>query len=67
MAQNISCPECHEGFGKDVESPYHMCCDNCGTEFYNENGYEVDIKGNEIKDDAEYEEQAHKAYYSKHL
>ena len=40
MAQNISCPECHEGFGKDVENPYHMCCDNCGTEFYNQRGYE---------------------------
>lgn len=67
MAQDVSCPNCHQGFGKDKENPYHKTCDVCGTEFYNENGYEVDIEGNEIEDDAEYEEQAHKAYYNKHL
>ncbi len=62
MAQNISCPECHEGFGKDVENPFHMCCDNCGHEFYNQRGYVEE-------DDQETDEEqaAHSAFAHKHL
>jgi|TARA_R110000772_G_scaffold249721_1_gene364236 hypothetical protein len=60
MAQNISCPECHEGFGKDVENPYHMCCDNCGTEFYNQRGYEENEESDE-------EQAAHLAFARKNL
>ena len=42
MASNISCPNCHEGFGKDKENPKNMECDNCGEEFTNDYGYEED-------------------------
>lgn len=42
MASNISCPNCHEGFGKDKENPKKMYCDNCGEEWTNHYGYEED-------------------------
>lgn len=42
MATNISCPNCHEGFGKDKENPIEMYCDNCEEEFHNEYGYGID-------------------------
>lgn len=42
MASSISCPNCHEGFGKDKENPKKMYCDNCTHEWINEYGYEVD-------------------------
>jgi hypothetical protein len=50
MAADISCPNCHQGFGKDKESPRDMTCDNdkesprdmtcdnCGEEFHNQYG-----------------------------
>ena len=38
MASDISCPNCHQGFGKDKESPRDMTCDNCGEDFHNEYG-----------------------------
>jgi len=40
MVSDISCPNCHQGFGKDKESPKHMTCDNCGEEFINQYGHE---------------------------
>jgi hypothetical protein len=36
MASDISCPNCHQGFGKDKENPRDMTCDNCGEEFKNQ-------------------------------
>ena len=42
MASNISCPNCHEGQGKDKENPKQMHCGNCGEEWYNDYGYDVD-------------------------
>lgn len=62
MAQDISCPECHQGFGKDKESPFHMGCDNCGHEFINHNGY---IEEDEQESDEE--QAAHRAFANEHL
>ena len=42
MAPNISCPNCHEGQGKDKENPKKMYCDNCQEEWINEYGYDKD-------------------------
>ena len=45
MASDISCPNCHQGFGKDKENPRGMHCDNCGEEFTNQYGYtEKDVE-----------------------
>lgn len=41
MAVNLTCPNCHETFGKDTENPQWVNCGNCGEmEIYNERGYD---------------------------
>lgn len=61
MAQDISCPNCNQGFGKDKENPFDMECDNCGHEFTNFNGYAEE----EGEDD--YEQRAHLAFAKANL
>jgi len=51
MATNISCPNCHEGHGKDKENYKHMSCCNCGHEWFNQYGCNPEDEKDEEEED----------------
>lgn len=48
MAVDLRCPNCQDNLGKDKENTVDAYCGNCGTAFFNSDGY--------IDDQAHYEE-----------
>jgi hypothetical protein len=48
MAVPLECPNCDDNLGKDKENGIAAWCGRCGTEFFNEYGYETDDEGNDI-------------------
>jgi len=58
MSVTLRCPNCEEDLGKTLENPVDAGCGNCGSRFFNADGY--------IEDDEHYE-QVKKKYPKKKL